>query len=616
MNATGRDYPGAAFDETVAQAPPSAAGPVEASPARPAQYRYIFSSGSRPLEGYTIKRAIGRGGFGEVYYATSDAGKEVALKLIVRNLDVERRGVQQCMNLKSHHLITVFDLKENDAGDSFVVMEYITGPSLAQILSQHPNGLPLSDVKFWLKGLVEGVAYLHDHGIVHRDLKPANLFLEEGVVKIGDYGLSKSITSSNEPGHSESVGTCHYMAPEIASGKYHKPIDVYAIGVILYEIITGRVPFDGETVGEVLMKHLTSQPDLSPLPSPYREIVRSALAKEPERRPARVLDLLPPGEIPPEPSVRFLGDKDSPPRPPSATFQAGNDPEPEEVLHITAEEPVFYIGENTMPLPRKRTYRETVRRLTTPRPVRSGQGRVIPAVSPARAAPVPPPEPPLPAGRVRLAELLTSMVLATPVAALAAGLCVPLFRAFSIHAPQNPQQLAYLFAVTLAGTWIVLATTKAWEVHPETALARRGAFLGMGSLLGLGAVALAQWVLLSLPPTVAQTGFPGFSEILYGRVSEHWQATFMLAPYFALAMAVNPWWKLTARGRSRRFRLWSTIKVAVLAGLIGLVWPSPQPWATLVIVLIAIVSQVVSPWSREAADYAWATRFDRKRRAA
>jgi serine/threonine protein kinase len=616
MNATGRDYPGAAFDETVAQAPSRVAGPAEASPARPAQYRYIFSSGSRPLEGYTIKRAIGRGGFGEVYYATSDAGKEVALKLIVRNLDVERRGVQQCMNLKSHHLITVFDLKENDAGDSFVVMEYITGPSLAQILAQHPNGLPLSDVKFWLKGLVEGVAYLHDHGIVHRDLKPANLFLEEGVVKIGDYGLSKSITSSNEPGHSESVGTCHYMAPEIASGKYHKPIDVYAIGVILYEIITGRVPFDGETVGEVLMKHLTSQPDLSPLPSPYREIVRSALAKEPERRPTRVLDLLPPGEIPPEPSVRFLGEKDSPPRPPSTNPQAGNEPEQEDVLHITAEEPVFYIGEHTMPLPRKRTYRETVRRLATPRPARNGQGRVIPAIAPARAAPTPPPEPPLPAGRVRLAELLTSMVLATPVAALAAGLCVPLFRAFSIHAPQNPQQLAYLFAVTLAGTWIVLATTKGWEVHPETALARRGAFLGMGSLLGLGAVALAQWVLLALPPTVAQTGFPGFSEILYGRVPEDWQATFMLAPYFALAMAANPWWKLTARGRSRRFRLWSTIKVAVFAGLIGLVWPSPQPWATLVIVLIAIVSQVVSPWSREAADYAWATRFDRKRRAA
>jgi serine/threonine protein kinase len=614
MNATGREYPGAAFDETVAQARSNVASPAEASPARPAQYRYIFSSGARPLEGYTIKRAIGRGGFGEVYYATSDAGKEVALKLIVRNLDVERRGVQQCMNLKSHHLITVFDLKENDAGDSFVVMEYITGPSLAQILTQHPNGLPLSEVKFWLKGLVEGVAYLHDHGIVHRDLKPANLFLEEGVVKIGDYGLSKSITGSNEPGHSESVGTCHYMAPEIASGKYHKPIDVYAIGVILYEIITGRVPFDGETVGEVLMKHLTSQPDLSPLPSPYREIVRSALAKEPERRPSRVLDLLPPGEIPPEPSVRFLGEKDSPPHSFSTIQPVVKEPETEDILHITAEEPVFYIGENTMPLPRKRTYRETVRRLAAS----NRQARVIPAVAPARPAPPAPPlEPPLlPSGRVRLAELLTSMILATPVAALAAGLCVPLFRAFSIQAPQNPQQLAYLFAVTLAGSWIVLVATKGWEIHPETALTRRGAFLGMGLLLGLGAVALAQWALLVPPPTLNGTGVLGLHEIVYGRVPAPWRETAMLAPYFALAMAVNPWWKLTARGRSRRFRLWSTIKVAVFAGLIGMAWPSPQPWATLVVVLIAVVAQVVSPWSREAADYAWATRFDRKRRAA
>jgi len=616
MNATGREYPGAAFDETVAQAPSSVVGPVEASPARPAQHRYIFSSGARPLEGYTIKRAIGRGGFGEVYYATSDAGKEVALKLIVRNLDVERRGVQQCMNLKSHHLITVYDLKENDAGDSFVVMEYITGPSLAQILAQHPNGLPLSDVKFWLKGLVEGVAYLHDHGIVHRDLKPANLFLEEGVVKIGDYGLSKSITASNEPGHSESVGTCHYMAPEIASGKYHKPIDVYAIGVILYEIITGAVPFDGETVGEVLMKHLTAQPDLSRLPSPYREIVRSALAKEPERRPSRVLDLLPPGEIPPEPSIRFLGEKDAPPRPAPTFQQVVNEPEPEEILHITAEEPVFYIGENTMPLPRKRTYRETVRRLATPRPTSTGQGQVRPAVAPARPAPPPPVEPPLPAGRVRLAELLTSMVLATPIAALAAGLCVPLFGAFHIQAPQDPQQLAYLFAMTLAGSWIVLVTTKGWEVHPETALARRGVFLGLGLLLGLGAVALAQWTLIAPTTTIIRTGILGFDEIIYGSVPEAWRDTAMLAPYFALAMAAVPWWKLTARGRSRRFRLWATIKVAVFAGLIGMAWPSPQPWGTLVVVLVAIVAQVVSPWSREAADYAWATRFDRKRRVA
>ena len=150
--------------------------------------------------------------------------------------------------------------------------------------------------------MVEGVAYLHDHGIVHRDLKPANLFMEEGIVKIGDYGLAKLITPSHGTEHSESIGTCHYMAPEIGSGKYNKPIDVYSIGVILYEMLTGRVPFDGETVNEVLMKHLTARPDVSMLAEPYRSIVAKALAKDPNHRPGRLYDLLPPEDAPVRPT--------------------------------------------------------------------------------------------------------------------------------------------------------------------------------------------------------------------------------------------------------------------------------------------------------------------------
>ena len=100
------------------------------------------------------------------------------------------------MNLKCPNLLTIFDMKTSDAGDSFVVMEYVAGPSLASVLRQYPAGLPPTEVRHWLKGLVDGVAYLHDHGIVHRDLKPANLFMEEGIVKIGDYGLAKLITPS------------------------------------------------------------------------------------------------------------------------------------------------------------------------------------------------------------------------------------------------------------------------------------------------------------------------------------------------------------------------------------------------------------------------------------
>ena len=199
MTATARDETGAHLDETIDLSPgrerPAGAPPMDkASPQAP--FRYTYGSGSRPLDGYTIKRAIGRGGFGEVYYATSDSGKEVALKLITRNVEIERRGVAQCMNLKCPNLLTIFDIKSNDAGETFVVMEYVSGPSLAGVLEKYPKGMPLNEARAWLKGLVEGVDYLHDHGIVHRDLKPANLFMEDGVVKIGDYGLSKIISPS------------------------------------------------------------------------------------------------------------------------------------------------------------------------------------------------------------------------------------------------------------------------------------------------------------------------------------------------------------------------------------------------------------------------------------
>ena len=100
-----------------------AAGSPPMSPATPPPSRFTYASGSRPLEGYTIKRGVGRGGFGEVYFATSDAGKEVALKLIRRNLDVELRGVTQCLNLKHPNLLSLYDMQHDDQGDTWVVME-------------------------------------------------------------------------------------------------------------------------------------------------------------------------------------------------------------------------------------------------------------------------------------------------------------------------------------------------------------------------------------------------------------------------------------------------------------------------------------------------------------
>src|SRR5262245_44913046 len=92
------------------------------APPKASAMKFTYPSGARPLEGYTIKRGIGRGGFGEVYYATSDAGKEVALKLIRRNLDVEVRGVSHCLNLKHPNLLSVYDLKRDEQDDTWVVM--------------------------------------------------------------------------------------------------------------------------------------------------------------------------------------------------------------------------------------------------------------------------------------------------------------------------------------------------------------------------------------------------------------------------------------------------------------------------------------------------------------
>jgi hypothetical protein len=265
---------------------------AEAEGRRGATQKFAYASGSRPLEGYTIKRGVGRGGFGEVYYATSDGGKEVALKLIRRNLDVELRGVQHCLNLKHPHLVGLFDIRHDEHEDAWVVMEFVRGESLEDVIQRHPTGMPEELALWWFQGMASGVGYLHEQGIVHRDVKPGNIFNDEGVVKIGDYGLSKFISASRRSGQTESVGTVHYMAPEIANGRYGKEIDIYALGVVLYEMLTGHVPFEGESVGEVLMKHLTAQPDLNKVPQRYRAAIARALTKDPQQRFSSVGELL------------------------------------------------------------------------------------------------------------------------------------------------------------------------------------------------------------------------------------------------------------------------------------------------------------------------------------
>ena len=254
--------------------------------------KFTYTAESRPLDGYTIKRPLHRGGFGEVYFAVTDGGRDVALKLLRENVEVELRGVQQCLNLSHPNLVTIFDVKQDGDGDHWIIMEFVPGETLDEALRRHAGPLPMEEVLRWMRGLCAGVGHLHERGIVHRDLKPSNIFGAEGVVKVGDIGLSKFITASRRSAHTESVGTVYYMAPEISRGRYGKEVDIYALGIIAFEMATGNIPFDGESAGEILMKHLTQPPNLSLLPERLRPVISKALAKDPARRQRSTMEFL------------------------------------------------------------------------------------------------------------------------------------------------------------------------------------------------------------------------------------------------------------------------------------------------------------------------------------
>jgi hypothetical protein len=533
------------------------ASPPDGKPAPRGSGPFLYASGARPLAGYVIKRGVGSGGFGEVYYATSDAGKEVALKLIRRNLDTELRGMQQCLNFKHPNLLTLFDIRQDDSGDTWVVMEYMSGKCLEAELTDHPQGLPLAEALPWFYGMAAGVAYLHDHGIVHRDLKPGNIFRDEGAVKVGDYGLSKFISCSRRSGHTESIGTVHYMAPEVAHGRYGKELDIYALGAILYELLTGRVPFDGESVGEVLMKHLTAQPDVSCLAEPYRSVVARAMEKDPARRFATVGQLLAampahpafqPG--PPPASQTFRPDEQAarqaerngwtgtsqaePPR------QAGK---PEVQLGPDGEqEPIAEFVSLQVQKLRRRWQRVDLhpgaKRLilaaviffllcTAGAWLPAGMIALVvyggyriarffyrlwlgPSFPPARPVAVTMARPPRPIARdlpppavvrkplaVRMADLVGSLLAAAAVTAVMCLVMQPIAAYCGI--PLQIEQTAWLYLVSLVGAWLVLVTAKVWEGTRGEQILRHFILMMIGFGLGLTAFGTAEVLLVRVP---------------------------------------------------------------------------------------------------------------------
>jgi hypothetical protein len=496
--------------------------------------KFTYGSGQRPLNGYVIKRGIGRGGFGEVYFALSDGGKEVALKLLRGNKEVELRGVVQCLNLKHPNLVGLYDLRTDGQGDTWVVMEYVSGEPLSLVLSRHPNGLAPELAQQWFLALARAIGYLHDHGIVHRDVKPGNIFLENGTVKVGDYGLCKFMSGSQATRQSQSVGTVHYMAPEISTGNYNKQIDVYAAGIILYEMLTGHVPFEGESAGEILMKHLTAPPDLSKLPAAYVPIVAKALSKNPALRYASMNEMAK--------AVEAVGGEH--------------------------HQPVAGALPADPPKPAK------------PRPAAEPVLNALPAVT----------------WRGRVAELCSSMILSTVFAALGTTLWTGLTGTVR-HQPGGPTwnwaDVGTFFFLTVGVCWAVLLPARLWSGRKGDVWLRRFIMLLIGAALGLGALWLQGWLPELPQPELSVPGEPGLGGTLFpsGGVAD--VAAYL--SYFGLVFFIPRWWRMADPRRGQRFSFAPILAAGFWSLILLLVWPQPMRGAVALVMASAIL-QLVSPW--------------------
>lgn len=266
----------------------------------------FLSEGDEPprLGPYRLIERIGQGGMGIVFRGIDEAlEREVAVKVLHQRLFEQavhaerfRREARLHGQLMHGHIVTVLDLFEQD-GIMALVMELLHGYPLRTLLRLRPE-LDWGEIVYIADGVAAGLSAAHELGIVHRDLKPSNVFLtEDGGIKIMDFGLAKSKSEQageDITGSGETAGTYAYMAPEQISGDAIGPAtDLYALGIILYQMGTGRMPFSATTGGdfELMEKQLRADPEppqaLNPrMPTAMAELIIALLEKSPERRPA------------------------------------------------------------------------------------------------------------------------------------------------------------------------------------------------------------------------------------------------------------------------------------------------------------------------------------------
>jgi beta-lactam-binding protein with PASTA domain/tRNA A-37 threonylcarbamoyl transferase component Bud32 len=256
-------------------------------------------------ERYELNHLIARGGMAEVYRAHDRLlDRPVALKVLFPELSIDRsfverfrREAQAAANLSHHNIVPVFDWGE-DTGTYFIVMEFIDGRPLSSILK---SAGPLSAERAADIGshVAAALGYAHKHGVVHRDVKPGNVLItDDGHVKVTDFGIARAMNTEESLTQTGAVmGTATYFSPEQAEGLgVDARSDIYSLGVVLFEMVTGRPPFLGDSPVAVASKHVRDHPpaprELNPqIPPTFEAIILKSMAKDPAHRYATAEEL-------------------------------------------------------------------------------------------------------------------------------------------------------------------------------------------------------------------------------------------------------------------------------------------------------------------------------------
>ena len=257
----------------------------------------MISKGQKINERYEIIRSIGEGGMANVYLGYDEIlDRNVAIKILRGDLSNDEKFVRRFQrealsssSLSHPNIVEMYDVGE-DNGLYYIIMEYVEGKTLKQLLKKR-GSLTLSEAIDIMVQLTDGMAHAHDSYIIHRDLKPQNIMIQDdGQIKITDFGIAMALNSTQLTQTNSVMGSVHYLPPEQASGKGSTTkSDIYSMGIIFYELLTGKLPFKGENAVEIALKQMRDpipslKEDNPNIPQSIENIILKATAKNPKNR--------------------------------------------------------------------------------------------------------------------------------------------------------------------------------------------------------------------------------------------------------------------------------------------------------------------------------------------